>query len=292
MQRYVKTSSGLARSTWWMRGRNAWRAAVTLVGLLAFLACGAGVAEAQEVPNTRPVDGRRQNNPTRHALVGARVVVAPGQVLDSATVIIREGVIVEVGPKVTVPPGARVWDLAGKTIYAGFIDAYGEAEFADVDLRAGAPHWNSQVVPQLQVAEHYKVDGGALDKLRRQGFGARLVAPSAGIIKGVSALVSTGDDDASRAILQPHVAQHLRLTLSRGGGRGGFPNSPMGAVALVRQTLLDTQWYRDAWKVYATQPSLPAPERNDALDALQAVVSGELLTIADASDEQFVLRAD
>ena len=59
-----------------------------------------------------------------HALVGAKVVTKPGEVLEKATIMVREGRIEAVGPKVKVPPDARVWDLTGKTVYAGFVDAY------------------------------------------------------------------------------------------------------------------------------------------------------------------------
>jgi hypothetical protein len=86
-----------------------------------------------------------------HALVGGKVVVKPGEVLDSATVLIRDGLIEKVGADVTVPADARVWDMKGLTIYAGFIDPYltlasngpgrpmtnRESESLDSSLRAG-----------------------------------------------------------------------------------------------------------------------------------------------------------
>src|SRR4051812_546557 len=59
-----------------------------------------------------------------HALVGAKVVIKPGDVVSNATIIIRDGLIKAVGPDATVPADARVWDMKGTTIYAGFIDPY------------------------------------------------------------------------------------------------------------------------------------------------------------------------
>ncbi len=59
-----------------------------------------------------------------HALTGATVVIKPGQVLESGTVLIRDGLIEKVGTNLAIPPDARVWDLKGQTIYAGFIDPY------------------------------------------------------------------------------------------------------------------------------------------------------------------------
>ena len=57
-------------------------------------------------------------------MTNARIVAAPGKTIEKGTVLIRDGVIVEAGPDVKIPADARVWDLAGKTIYPGFIDAY------------------------------------------------------------------------------------------------------------------------------------------------------------------------
>src|SRR3989440_10507513 len=73
---------------------------------------------------TVPKQGIRENDPRVHALTNARIVAAPGKTIEKGTILIRDGLIVEAGPDVKVPAEARVWDLAGKTIYPGFIDAY------------------------------------------------------------------------------------------------------------------------------------------------------------------------
>src|SRR5262245_63306120 len=86
------------------------------------------------------------------------------------------------------------------------------------------------------------------------------------IIKGQSIVVSTGPAENPRAILKRGVAQHFRLTVPFGAGRESYPGSPMGAVALARQTLLDTDWYGKAWAVWRNNNKLPRPERNDAID--------------------------
>src|SRR3989442_1765023 len=59
-----------------------------------------------------------------HALVGGKVVVKPGETIDGGTIILRDGLIKAVGKDVTPPPDARIWDMKGTTIYAGFIDPY------------------------------------------------------------------------------------------------------------------------------------------------------------------------
>ncbi|MBC8350757.1 MAG: amidohydrolase family protein [Planctomycetes bacterium] len=242
-------------------------------------------------PTTVPVEGLRQNTPRVHALTGARIVVAPGRIVENGTVVIRDGVI-EAAGDVEAPADARLWDVEGKTIYAGLIDAYGETSLSSEVAESGAPHWNSLITPQASVADQYKADSDLNEKLRSQGITARLVAPASGIIKGAGALVLTGDESNREGIVREHVAQHLRLTVPRGRDRESYPNSPMGAVALARQAMLDADWYSDAWAAYRANTTLPRPERNDALEVLQAYPDSSNLIIADASNELFVLRAD
>ena len=241
---------------------------------------------------TRPVEGLREHAPNVHALVNARIVVAPGKTIEQGTVVVRDGVIAAVG-EVPTPPEARVWDLTGKTIFPGLIDAFTEVGVNTSVVTAGAAHWNDQVTPEFDIAT-VSLDGAnaANTKLRSQGITARLLAPAGRILKGASAVVLTNDANADAAILRRSIAQHLRLTVSPGRGRSDYPGSPMGAVALVRQTFLDAEWYARAWRAFEADPSLPQPERNDALAALGEHLHGQGLFICDASNELFALRAD
>ena len=70
------------------------RASRTIPALALWLA---GALGAQQASRLEPVTGLRDNGTGFHALVGARVVTAPGQAIDSATVVIRNGVITAVG---------------------------------------------------------------------------------------------------------------------------------------------------------------------------------------------------
>ena len=240
---------------------------------------------------TRPVEGLRSNTPDVHALVGARIVVSPGHVIEQGTVVVRDGRIEAVG-RVETPADARVWELSGKTIYPGLIDAFTETSVDTASIGSGAVHWNDQVTPQLDVVDSGIRDRDANTKLRSQGIAARLLAPAGRILKGSSAVVLTNNAAAHTALVRRNVAQHLRLTVSPGRGRSDYPGSPMGAVALARQTFSDADWYQRAWQAAEADPGLPQPERNDALAALAAHVAGQGLFVADAANELFVLRAD
>jgi N-acetylglucosamine-6-phosphate deacetylase len=245
-------------------------------------------------PTTAPPAGLRESSPRVHALVNAKIVVSPDKTIEKGTLVVRDGVIVAVGENVESPADARVHDMQGKTLYPGLIDAFGElsSEASSAALKdgAGAGYWNANIVPQVRADLVYSSDAAANKKLRSQGITARLIAPSNGIIKGTSALVSTADGAGKQVILKDQVALHLKLTTSRGSR--GYPNSPMGALTLVRQAFYDAGWYRQAWDTYAQHPELERPERSDALAVIARYVGREPLVVIDASDELYFLRAD
>jgi N-acetylglucosamine-6-phosphate deacetylase len=263
------------------------RLRLSLALVLLPLSCGLAVGQQ----SVAPPPGLRHNTPQVHALVGARIVVSPGETIEQGAIVLRNGVITAVGAEVATPPDARVWDLKGKSIYAGLIDAYGELPSGVKAATVAASYWNDKVTPQVRAADLVSLDRDVNRKLRSQGIAVRLVAPGQNIIKGTSALVTTGDDNPAQSLVAEQVALHLRLTPIRTADRD-YPTSAMGALTLVRQAMHDAQWYRDAWAAYHKQTGLERPEQSEALDALQPYPNSERPIIVDTSNELYLLRAD
>ncbi len=276
---------------WFFNFRKLEHGLITMLRALIVLciSCGLPFLAAADQTST-PQEALRSAVPNVFALTGAKVIVSPEVTIENATLVIRDGKIAAVGADVAVPADAKEIRAAGKTIYPGFIDAYAEQSVSGDRLAGATRYWNGQVTPQLSIADQLSA-GADNDVLRKQGFVAQLVAPAEGIIKGRSAVVSLADGNPNTRLLATDVAQHLHLTVSR-RGRDAYPGSPMGAVALARQALYDAQWYRDAWAAVNADRSLPTPEKNDALAALQPVLTGAMPIIVSTSNEQFVARAD
>ena len=96
-----------------------------------------------------PTDGPRQVDAGWHALVHATAVTQPGQTVEDATIVLRNGLIVSVAPGGQAPAGARVWDCSGLTVYAGLIEPYLPVEAPPPPEDAPGTHWNTNVTPQL-----------------------------------------------------------------------------------------------------------------------------------------------
>ncbi len=251
-----------------------------------------------------PPDGIRENSPTVHALTNAKIIVAPGVVIDKGTVVVRDGIIIEVGANVSIPPDARLWDMSGMTIYPGFIDSYSdlgmpkkpEPSFSGEQGPPSKPpepahgprYWNENVHASLNAEDLFSLDQKAAEKLRNEGFTAAVLVPQSGVFRGSSSLINLGDGKVNELLVKAHVAQQIAFETSRGEE---YPNSLMGAIALIRQTILDAQWYKEAMQAAAKYSDEPRPEIDSDLASLDALAAGKQLAVFETGDEENILRA-
>ena len=281
----------------------------------------AGPSHAQQPP----VNGMRPSNPARHALVGGTVIVAPGQTIEKATLLIKDGVIEAVGTDVAAPAGYRVFDVSGKTLVAAFIEPALVADSAEAQvavLKAPGAHWNQYVTPEVSAADITLPDA-TVEALRAQGFAVARVLPSAGVFRGTSdtRLLYRGSEraparrgDASRAAAgtdhglaartmqfvgartvdwsaifgqQPPGTPPSPATTRAIENENRFPSSLMGSYALMRQSFMDAHWRATCLAAAPTQ--LPIEDMN-AFDALVPLVDGSHGLVLDAGDELDVER--
>jgi imidazolonepropionase-like amidohydrolase len=260
--------------------------------LLLLLVC-CTILSAQ---STVPPEGIRKNTPAVHALKNLTIVPAPGKKIEKGTIVIRDGVIQAVGAGVAVPADAREWDCTGMTAYAGLIDLYtdygqpkSKPQPEKQESPRGANYWNPNIIADQSVARTFMPDKEAAEKMRAAGFTTVLSVPQNGIMKGSSALVNLGDDLPNTQLLRSNVFQHTNISYQNFGD--GYPDSHMGTIALIRQTLIDAQWYAEALKRYAKNPNQPRPEENVQLAALDKAAAGKQMIVFETTDELKAMRA-
>lgn len=294
--------------------------ALAAAGAAAVLAAtGIRTQPNPTTPLLPPANGPRRVEPGWHALVNATVHPDPGNVLERATVVIRDGVIVSVEAGASPPAGATVWDCTGLHVYAGLIDPYVEVETPKPDPGAPGAHWNPRVMPQRSALDAGRERGSPIDArtartLREMGFTAAGVAPSDGIFRGSAAVVSLGDTGSDPSLPGVTIYKDRAFQVvafdagggrrGRGGNAGpienwpGYPNSQMGTIALIRQTLADADWLHAARKaIGGGDPQREAEARAMGFDsspnALDHLAPGEDAPplLFNTGDELEALRA-
>ena len=271
-----------------------------ILTLALLLAAGLGA-------QVRPTEGLHSNTPRVFALTGATVHTEPGKVLTNATIVIRDGPIEAVGRRAKVPADAVTISLEGKTVYAGFIEAawqpaaprrrgggFGpgpsaesrdEEESEPIDL-----HWNSRVRPSKSVLDDLSMSEKDLQALQQLGFTVAHVISNQGLFRGRSALIHLSELGADDPI-KTHVTQTMAFESGRIPNRQ-YPASLLGAIALIRQTILDAGWYAKAWDIYRKNSQVnEQPEINRDLEALSADLAAKKPFLFDTDDELAILRA-
>jgi imidazolonepropionase-like amidohydrolase len=193
------------------------------------------------------------------AFINATIGKDANTTLTNATMVIAEGKIISIGTTVDVPRNAVIIDCRGKYIYPSFIDIYTdygittpERPRAGFDFRApaqmnsstkGAYDWNQAIKPEVDASKIFAVDDAKAKPLRDLGFGTVLSHEKDGIARGTGVLVTLADEKESLAIVKEKASAHY--SLSKGSSTQSYPSSMMGTIALLRQTYLDGQWYKN-----------------------------------------------
>jgi len=265
-------------------------------------------------PLAPPPNGPRRGDPTWTTLANCTLHAKPGEVMEHATVVFRDGIITAILPPdvgrmgdgaeelrpARVPLGPRIIDCEGLHLYAAFIDPYVEIATPAPSPDSPGLHWNAGVTPQRHALDGPALDDKTAESLRKLGFGAAAISPQGGIFRGSSAVVSLAKPAEDRSTERPPVYkdrayQALGFELARapggfggggGGGGRGYPGSQMGAIALIRQTLSDAEWAFGGDR----HEALP-DESFNALAPLVGHAFVDQYLVFDTSDELEALRA-
>lgn len=229
-----------------------------------------------------------------YAITKARVVTVSGAVVENATVVLRDGVVVDVGPSVAIPKDARVIDGSGLTLTPGLIDAYSGAGMpaprpaGGAGPAAGAPATPAPnpIAPASSIYERVR----AADALKARDSGITTIVPipREGLVFGAAAVMNLVGERPEGMVVKPNVA--LAASLTTLGQR--YPGSLMGTMAFFRQALIDGAYHRAEMAAYEKAPGgRKRPAFDPGLDVWAEVASGALPLLLQTSRTGDLRRA-
>jgi len=195
----------------------------------------------------------RPDRPLYYAVEGARIVTAPGRVVEDGTIVFSRGVVSAVGRDVEIPPQAWVVDGSGLTVYPGLIDGLttlgvdgagtgdGEEGARGDDYSWGAED-RPATTPWRSGAEEFGPSDDALRRWRDGGFTTVVTAPDRGFVSGEASVVNLRPGEPDALVVRTPAA--MRLNLRGGPGHDGYPGSLMGVFAYFEQLFLDAERLR------------------------------------------------
>ena len=236
-------------------------------------------AHAVGAQTTFPENGVADPRHGHYAFTNATIVKDATTTLTNATLVVKDGKIVAIGEGVKVPAGAVAVDCKGKYIYPSFIDIYADYGTATAQRQQGAGNffaqaqletatkgpygWNQAIKSEVDAYKVFSVDEAKAKGLRDVGFGTVLSHVKDGIARGTGALVSLASEKENLVVLKERAAAHY--SFNKGTSTQSYPNSMMGMIALLRQSYLDAQWYKNKPATEGLNLSLKAWNENQGL---------------------------
>jgi len=225
------------------------------------------------------------------ALINARVVSAPGKAPVVSTVIIRDGLITQVGTEVKIPGDAYRVLADSFYVYPAFIDAFSSTGIREsegeggqqgqgnkggqkqtFDAEGNLPLEDAGITPYKSVRTSFDPGDKSIADWRAQGFAISHVVPKGKMIPGMGSIIVLSGKNADQLLWKEDVSMYSQWT----GAGGGYPQTVIGVMAKWREL------YHNATLAVAHEASynnatlVSRPIYNQAHQALMPVVKKEM----------------
>jgi len=212
------------------------------------------------------------------------VWTAAGDILENASILIRDGVIREIGPSVATPEGVPVMDGAGLTAIPGLVDEH--THTAILSTNEGTV----PIVPEVRVLDVLNpYDFNIYRALSGGVTTARAMHGSANPIGGTSATIKMRwGMENKEELLVPGAPMFVKFALGEnvtrkamppGSGRAPrFPASRQGVEAIYVEAFTAARAYKAEWEAYQRNPGdFRVPPRKDLrLETLVDILDGRI----------------
>ncbi|MFB6278823.1 MAG: amidohydrolase, partial [Salinibacter sp.] len=122
------------------------------------------------------------------ALANAQIIVAPGDTIESGTVVIRDDSIAAVGPNVEAPDEAQVIDSENHTVYPGFIDSGTHLGLAEIGSLPETQDYNEigELTAHMNALTAVNPNSVHVPTTRVHGITSVITEPENGILPGTA----------------------------------------------------------------------------------------------------------
>jgi imidazolonepropionase-like amidohydrolase len=179
-------------------------------------------------------------------ITNATIHVGNGQVLEHASIVMKDGKITAVGTSVTPPAGAQTIDAQGKHVYPGLILASSNLGLVEIgNVRASNDAREiGELNPNVRSIVAYNTDSKVINTLRSNGILLANIVPEGGLLSGSSSVVQLDAWNWEDAAYQTDGGIHFNMPTMMprprfgfGGGGGGTAGGPSAQADPVKEGL-------------------------------------------------------
>jgi imidazolonepropionase-like amidohydrolase len=227
--------------------------------------------------------------PRRDTLIqGATILDGAGRRLENADVLLRDGLVVEVGAGLSAPAEAVRIDAKGRWVTPGIIDPHSHlGNFPTPYTGEDAQHTdvNEDSDPntaQVWAQHSINVQDPGFSRALAGGVTTLQVMPgSTNLFGGRTIVLRNVPASTVQGMIFPGAPFGLKMACGENvvhayGDAGRFPVSRMGAVAGQRDAWNQARKYLREWRRYADGEEHRPPEPDLKLDTLAGVLTGDV----------------
>ena len=251
---------------------------------------------------TFPINGVQESFKPVYAFINANIIISSEKEIKNGTLLIQDNLIIGVDSNLSIPENAITYDLKGDYIYPSFIDLYSSYGLKNPSKKSsgfgpqyeseknGPYSWNEAIHPEIHASHEFSHDNKNRKKYHEMGFGSVATHIQDGIFRGSGCLAILSKNNENQDLVLDKAATFY--SFKKGISNQRYPTSLMGSIALIKQTLLDAEWYDNTQN--QTNISLKEYNLNKELPKIFEVKShldyARLFKISDEFEIDFIVK--
>jgi imidazolonepropionase-like amidohydrolase len=193
------------------------------------------------------------------ALKGGKLLTITHGVIENGVVVMQNGRITAVGGAGTaIPPGAKVIDATGMTVYPGLIDSetrLGLTEISADRMTNDQIEMSDEIMPHMHVYDAFHAETALIPVTRINGITNAIVAPSSqDTLPGQDSFIQLAGASATEMLEVRDIAMPLNFTgtqrRNQSFEQAKFPFTRMGMATQLRQVFIDALDYDQKLAAY------------------------------------------
>lgn len=228
-----------------------------------------------------------------YAITNATVVAKPGSA-SKTTIVIKDGLIHQMGNDPAIPIDAQTIKGDSLFVYAGFIDVANSSGVtapntperpATFDPSNPAPVFVG-ITPHYDVLNYFEPSGEEADKWRKAGITTLQLLPKGeGMLPGKTAVVLNGQEGSFNALSAQSSLYAKFQTV-----RGLSPGTTLGIMAKWRELYQNAELSAKHQTLFASNNGVARAEKDPVLEAFFPVINRQASVMFEVSNELDIRR--
>ena len=212
------------------------------------------------------------------------LTAAEPAVIESGSIVIRDGRIAAIGPSVSIPSDAEVIEANGMYAMPGIIDTHshlGVYAWPSVSANADGNEMTDPVTAQVRALDSFNFEDPAILRAVAGGVTLIQVFPGSGnLVGGQSVVLKLKPNEGELATVYDRAPPGMKMAMGENpkrvyGGRDQAPSTRMGNFAVLREAFVKAKDYQRKWREWrGTNGDDTAPARDLKIEALVEILEG------------------